>query len=133
MLDLRENGMAISEETIADAVGKGLRITERPVSTRYTTDGSTMNPVLHGLGILGRMVVMISERRPLFFFGLGGVILAVLGLLAGIRVLEIAYAGGGVATGTALVSILLLVIGIFSTFTGIILNVLSKSKGKYPR
>ena len=69
---------------------------------------------------------MISEKRPLFFFGLGGTILAVLGLLTGIRVLGIAWGGGGIATGTALISISLLIIGIFSIFTGIILNVLAK-------
>ena len=128
-LELRENGMAISAETIADAAKKGLKITERPISISYTRDGSTLNPVVHGLEVLGRIVAMISEKRPLFFFGLGGTILMVLGFVAGIRVLTIASAGGGVATGTALVSILLLIIGAFSIFTGIILNVLTKRRG----
>ena len=53
---------------------------------------------------------------------------SVLGFVAGIRVLNIASAGGGMATGTALVSILLLIIGAFSVFTGIILNVLTKRR-----
>ncbi len=128
-LELRENGMSVSAETIADAADKGLQITERPISISYTRDGSTLNPVVHGFEVLGRIIVMISERRPLFFFGLGGAILSVLGLVAGIRVLNIASGGGGVATGTALVSILLLIIGAFSIFTGIILNVLVKRKG----
>ena len=35
-LELKENGMAISAETIADATGKGLRITERPITVTYT-------------------------------------------------------------------------------------------------
>ncbi len=128
-LEVRENGMSVSAETIADATRKGLKITESPISIRYTKDGSTLNPVVHGFEVLGRIIVMISERRPLFFFGLGGAILSVLGLVAGIRVLNIASGGGGVATGTALVSILLLIIGAFSIFTGIILNVLTKRKG----
>jgi len=128
-LELRENGMSVSAETIADAARKGLKITQIPISVRYTRDGSTLNPVVHGFEVLGRIVVMISERRPLFFFGLGGAILIVLGFLAGIRVLNIASGGGGTATGTALVSILLLIIGVFSIFTGIILNVLAKWKG----
>ncbi len=128
MLELRESGMAISAETIASAAEKGLKIAERPISIRYTGDGSTLNPVAHGFGVLGRIIVMISERRPLIFFGLGGAILIVLGLLAGIKVLDIASGGGELATGTALVSVLLLIIGIFSVFTGIILNVLIKRK-----
>ncbi len=127
-LELWENGMSVSAETIANAAEKGLKITERPISIRYTRDGSTLNPVVHGFEVLGRIIVMISEKRPLFFFGLGGAILTVLGLLAGIRVINIAFGEGGVATGTALVSILLLIIGMFSIFTGIILNVLAKRK-----
>ena len=128
MLELRESGMAISAETIASAAEKGLKIAERPISIRYTGDGSTLNPVAHGFGVLGRIIVMISERRPLIFFGLGGVILIVLGLLAGIKVLDIASGGGELAIGTALISVLLLIIGIFSVFTGVILNVLIKRR-----
>lgn len=128
VLDLRESGMAVSAETIAKAAEKGLKITERPISVRYTRDGSTLHPVIHGFEVLGRIIAMISERRPLFFFGLGGVILVVLGFLAGIRVLNIASGGGGIATGTALVSILLLIIGVFSVFTGIILDVLTRRR-----
>ncbi len=129
ILELRENGMAVSAETIANAAENGLKITERPISIRYTRDGSTLNPIVHGFEVLRRIIAMISERRPLLFFGLGGAILIILGFLAGIRVLNTAFGGGGVATGTALVSILLLIIGIFSVFTGIILNVLTKRKG----
>lgn len=128
MLELRESGMAISAETIASAAEKGLKIAERPISIRYTGDGSTLNPVAHGFGVLGRIIVMISERRPLIFFGLGGAILIVLGLLAGIKVLDIASGGGELAIGTALISVLLLIIGIFSVFTGVILNVLIKRR-----
>ncbi len=129
MLELRENGMAVSAETIANAAKNGLKIAERPISIRYTRDGSTLNPVVHGLEVLGRIIVMISERRPLFFFGLGGAILSVIGFIAGIRVISLASGGGGLATGTALVSILLLIVGVFSVFTGIILNVLAKWRG----
>ncbi len=129
LLELKENGMSISAETIANAAEKGLKITERPVTIRYTRDGSTMNPVVHGFEVLGRIIVMISEMRPLFFFGLSGILLIILGLLAGIMALIIVFGGGGAVTGYTLVSLLLLVIGVFSVFTGIILNVLIKHRG----
>jgi len=125
-LELKENGMAVSAETIVRAADKDLRIIEKPISIIYTKDGSTLHPVLHGFEVLGRIIAMISERRPLFFFGLGGAILTGLGLLTGIRVLTIAWGGGEIATGTALLAILLLIVGILSIFTGIILNVLTK-------
>ncbi|MDP2729848.1 MAG: glycosyltransferase family 2 protein [Dehalococcoidales bacterium] len=128
-LELRENGMSASAETIAEAAEKGLKITEIPISIKYTRDSSTLNPIVHGLQVLGGIIIMISEKRPLFFFGLGGILLIILGLLAGIMALIIVFEGGGAVTGYALVSLLLLVIGVISVVTGIILNVLISWKG----
>ena len=125
-LELRENGMAISAETVAEAAKQGLRVTEVPVSVTYSRDSSTLNPLAHGLGVFTRILVMISERRPLFFFGLGGVILIILGLINGFRVLQMLSASGVLPVGTTLVAVVLLIIGAFSIFTGIILRTLSR-------
>ena len=125
-MSLRENGMAISAETIAEAARKGLKVTEVPISITYTEDGSTLNPITHGLGVFARIMAMISERRPLFFFGVGGSIVALGGLMAGVRVIQITSASGTLPVGTALISVLFLIIGIFSIFTGVILHVLIK-------
>ncbi len=128
VLEPRESGMAISAETIADAAEKGLKITEVPISIAYTEDGSTLNPVRHGVGVLTRIMVMISERRPLFFFGLGGSILVVLGLIAGVRTLHIYSIQGSLPPGNALLAVLFLTVGIFSIFTGIVLHTLTSRK-----
>ena len=129
VLELRENGMAVSAETIAQAVEKGLKVTEVPISITYTKDGSTLNPVAHGMEVFTRIIAMISERRPLFFFGLCGSILTILGLIAGGRAFQILTVSGVLPVGTVLLSVLLLTIGIFSIFTGIILHVLVKRRG----
>lgn len=68
-LRLRENGMAISAETIAEAVEKGLNVTEVPISITYTRDGSTLNPVVHGLEVLTWVIDMISVVKQ--FIGCG--------------------------------------------------------------
>ncbi len=128
-IHLTENGFAVATEMIAKAADEGLKITQVPISVTYTKDGSTLNPVAHGLEVLARIIAMISERRPLFFFGLGGGILVILGIMAGGRVLQILSTSGVMSVGTALVSVLLLIIGVFSIFTGIILSALSKRKG----
>ncbi|MFQ6121926.1 MAG: glycosyltransferase family 2 protein [Dehalococcoidales bacterium] len=127
-LELRENGMAVSAETIAEAKEKGLKITEVPISITYTKDSSTLNPLTHGMEVFTRVIAMISERRPLFFFGLGGSILVILGIIAGGRVLHVLSNTGGLLVGTALVSALFLIIGILSIFTGIILHVLARRR-----
>jgi len=128
VLEPHESGMAVSAETIADAAEKGLKITEVPISIAYTEDGSTLNPVRHGLGVLYRIMAMISERRPLFFFGLGGGILVVLGLIAGVRTLHLYSIQGTLPPGNALLSVLFLTVGVFSIFTGIILHTLASRK-----
>jgi len=128
VLELKENGMAVSAETIAEAKEKGLKVTEVPISITYTKDGSTLNPVAHGMEVFTRIIAMISERRPLFFFGLSGGILLILGIIAGSRVLQILSASGVLPVGTALVSVLLSIIGAFSLFTGIILHVLARRR-----
>jgi len=124
-LELKETGMAISSEIISEAASKGLEIGEVPISVAYTADGSTLNPVMHGLGVLNRIMVMISERRPLLFFSLFGSIFLAIGLAAGIVVIRTYYFGANVfATGLAMVSILFITIGMLTVFTGIMLNVL---------
>ncbi len=128
-LKLSQGGFAVETEMITAAAEKGLKITEVPISAIYTKDGSTLNPIRHGFGVLAQILAMISERRPLFFFGLGGSIMVALGLIAGVRTLHIFSVGGIMPTGTALLSVLLLTIGILSIFTGIILHTLARRKG----
>ncbi|MFC1943822.1 glycosyltransferase family 2 protein [Chloroflexota bacterium] len=123
-IQLKETGFAVEAEMISAATVKGLKITEVPISAIYTKDGSTLNPIGHGLWVLQRIVTMISERRPLLFFGLSGIILMVLGIVAGIIVSRIYLASLMLATGTALISMLLITVGMLSIFTGVILNVL---------
>lgn len=126
-LKLKEKGMAVSSEIVSEATAKGLKLAEVPISVTYTKDGSTLNPVIHGFDVLNRIMVMISERRPLLFFGLFGSICLVLGIVAGVGVVLAMYSDAGLlATGTALVSVLLVTIGLLTIFTGVILNVLVK-------
>jgi glycosyltransferase involved in cell wall biosynthesis len=129
-LELKETGMAVSSEIISEGASKGLEIGEVPISVTYTRDGSTLNPVMHGLGVFNRIMVMISERRPLLFFSLFGSIALAIGLAAGIVVIRTFYFGANVlATGMAMISILFVTVGMLTVFTGIILNVLVRRMG----
>ncbi len=127
-LDLQEKGFAVESEMITRAADKNLKVTEVPVSNIYTTDGSTLHPIRHGIDVLSRIVVMISQRRPLFFFGLAGSILVAAGLIFGIRVVHIATTTGSLALGSAILTTLFIIAGILAIFTGIILNALSRRK-----
>ena len=127
-LDLKASGFAVESEMITRAADKNLKITEVPISNIYTKDGSTLNPVRHGIDVLSRVIVMISQRRPLFFFGLAGGILLVIGLIIGIRVISIVATKGDLAVGSTILTTLFIIAGISSIFTGIILNALNRRK-----
>jgi glycosyltransferase involved in cell wall biosynthesis len=131
-LELKEKGMAISSEIISEANAKGLKITEVPISVEYTKDGSTLNPVKHGFSVLNRITYMISERRPLLFFGTVGIILFLIGLAAGITVIWSSYFGSRtLMVGTAMLSMLLISCGLLTIFAAIILNILTNRLDKY--
>lgn len=127
-LELKEKGFAIESEMITRAADKNLKITEVPISNIYTIDGSTLNPIRHGIDVLSRIIVMISERRPLFFFGLAGGILLAAGLIIGFKVLHIATTTGELAMGSTVLTTLFIIAGMLSIFTGIILNALNSRK-----
>ena len=127
-LDLKATGMAVSSETIVRAADKNLKITEVPISNIYTADGSTLHPIRHGIDVFSRILLMISERRPLFVFGIAGGVLLVIGLVFGFRVIDIANTTGQLAIGSAVLTALFIIAGILSIFTGIILNALARRK-----
>jgi len=128
-IQLKETGFAIEAEMVSAATTKGLKITEVPISIIYTKDGSTLNPIRHGFGVLNRITVMISERRPLLFFGLFGSIFLVFGAVLGFGIIQNYFDSYVLATGTALITILLITVGLLTIFTGVILNVLVKRIG----
>jgi glycosyltransferase involved in cell wall biosynthesis len=127
-LDLKAKGFGIESEMITSAADKRLKITEVPISNIYTKDGSTLHPIRHGIDVLSRIVIMISQRRPLFFFGLAGGILLVIGLIIGIRVINIAANTGELALGSTILTTMFIIAGILTIFTGIILNALGRRK-----
>jgi len=127
-LELKATGFAIESEMITRAADKNLKITEVPISNIYTKDGSTLNPIRHGMDVLSRIIVMISQRRPLFFFGLAGGILLAIGLIIGFRVINIAATTGNLAVGSTILTTMFIIAGMLSIFTGIILHTLSRRK-----
>ena len=45
-------GFGIESEMLADAAESGLKIVEVPITVRYDVDGSTKDPITHGVGVL---------------------------------------------------------------------------------
>lgn len=58
-----QRGMAIESEMLLDAARCGLRIKEVPIKVRYDVDGSTYNPLVHGISVLVIVLGLIVHKR----------------------------------------------------------------------
>jgi len=121
-MDFKGKGFSVEAEMIRLAEANGLTSIEVPMTEIYVENGSTLSPWKHGFNNLGTIISWVAEKRPLFFFGIIGAVFTVIGLLLGVKVLYIGNTIGEVAIGSALASVLYIVVGVFSMFTGLILN-----------
>ena len=48
----KDTGIGIESEMLVDAAESGLKIVEVPITVRYDLDGSTKDPITHGVGVL---------------------------------------------------------------------------------
>ena len=53
----KDTGFGIESEMIVDASEAGLKIVEVPITVRYDVDGSTKDPITHGVGVLLRIII----------------------------------------------------------------------------
>jgi hypothetical protein len=126
-LSCEEMGIGIESQLQRSADDFNLKIVEVPISCRYDVQrGSKLNPVQHGFSVVNTLLKIVEERRPLLFFGVPGFVLIGIGLFFGFEVVRIYTATHVFAIGTALIVILLLMVGIISIFNGIMLHAISK-------
>jgi len=115
-------GMGIESEMIADATGAGFRIKEVSITCRYDVDGSTFNPIVHGLGVLNSIVCQLERKHPLLYFGVPGLVVFFAGMILGFHTLYGYQTGGGFWVGKAMAAMMFTLLGSFGMFTGLILN-----------
>jgi len=119
------NGMGVESEMISDATAAGYKITEVPISCRYDVEGSTFNPLKHGMNVLGSIINQFERKHPLLYFGLPGLILVFIGMFLGFWTVYGYNAGNGFWVGKAMLSMTFVLVGSFGMFTGMILNSLA--------
>jgi glycosyltransferase involved in cell wall biosynthesis len=124
----QQNGMAIESEMLMDAANAGFRIKEIPINVRYDVEGSTFNPVTHGFKVLANVISLISQRRPLLFFCVPGATLLLIGTAFFILVVNAFNVTRNFAIGYSIIALVCTTVGIFSIFTGFILNSIQEIK-----
>jgi len=120
-LRFTSSGLSVESEMQFLFEPAGLRVTEVPISVRYQ-DGAKRNPVVHGMQVVDAMVSMVARRRPLLFFTMPGVVIALIGTLFGVQVAVVENRTGNLLLGTAMFTVLLLLVGLLLGVTGIILH-----------
>jgi len=116
------SNLAIESEMLAEAASADLRIREVPIGVRYDVDCSTENPVKHGLGVLVNVIRDMEFHRPLYYFTAPGLIFGGAGLYMGLRSLQTFYHGGALHFGPTILMTVLMLVGTFMAFTGIMLD-----------
>src|SRR5436190_14059988 len=129
-LEPTEDGLSIESQLLLEAQERSLRIEEVNIDSRYDLDGSTISAGKHGTSVLGRIIVLVSEKRPLFFFGVPGAMFLVVAAILASIVLDTFITRGAVAQGYASLVVLFGTVGFVSIFVGLTLNALKRITAK---
>jgi hypothetical protein len=123
VLLLKSNSMAAASEMQFLASDAKLRVCEVPIEIRYF-DEVKRNPIGHGLDVLNGLIGLVSQRRPLLFFGLTGLLVLMVGAGMGLDVVQTFIRVRVLLVGELIFGVALIMIGTLSLFTSVILNAL---------
>ncbi len=120
-LNFQSDGFSVESEMQFMAHERDLRLVEVPITIRYQ-DRPKRPVIAHGMMVLNGLLRLIGQYRPLFFFGVPGVLLLLIGVGWGALVVDIYRRTQMLAVGYTLISILLSILGSLSLFAAIILH-----------
>lgn len=128
-LNLNETGMGIESEMVIDARKLGLIIKEVPIGCKYNgLDTSTLKPGKHGASVIVSILRTLRDEHPLLYFGVGGLILTIIGLSAGLYSIYQFISEKSLPFLPSMIAVIFFFLGLISIFAGMILNALSSKK-----
>lgn len=122
-LDFSSNSFSVESEMQFLAKDHKLKVVEVPITIRYM-DKPKRNVVSHGFTVLNGILRLIAQHRPLLYFTMPGSIVLLAGTSLGLWVVYNYNLHQQLAVGTALLAVLLFVIGLLAALTGILLHTL---------
>ena len=127
---LKRDDFSIESEMLLIAQKKNLRINETPINCRYGDfDTSTMNPVSHGIEVLGSILWLTAERRPLLNIGLPGLVVMLAGVYFALQFLQEFAKTGILPIGQGMLASLLLIPGAAILTAGLVLALAARIRG----
>lgn len=121
IISFSSSGFSVESEMQFLAHDHGLRVVEVPITADYT-DRPKRCVLNHGLRVLNGVLRLMGQYRPLLFFGVPGLTVLLIGLIWGVHAVGVLQRSQALATGYALLGVLLAVLGSLSLFTGITLH-----------
>lgn len=126
---INSSGMSAGSEILISAKKNKLKIVEVPIECKYDVDNpSTYNPVRHGMNVLMGIAKTFIIDRPLFYFGIPGVSMLFSGFICATLLIQSYNLGGNLPFGPSVLMLLLVISGLLTTFTGLMLHSLSRLK-----
>jgi len=123
--NLNGNAFSVESEQLIRGHDLGLNFGNAPITCKYNDlDTSTKNPASHGFSVLGYVIWMVAEKRPLLFIAVPGFVLVLLGLIFGMYTLQYYNQTQVFLMSYAILTSILLIIGTIGMFIGLMLNVL---------
>jgi glycosyltransferase involved in cell wall biosynthesis len=114
-------GFSVESEMQFIAKEKGLKVKDVPIKIEYL-DAPKRSIWKQGLDVLSGILRLVSQYRPLMYFGVPGLISIGIGFAFGIRVVNIFRQTTLLAAGTAMLSIMMVILGAVGLSTGVILH-----------
>lgn len=120
-LTFGQGGFSLESEMQFLANEHKLRLVEVPIRAIYA-EPAKRNPVSHGMQVVNAVLRLVGQTRPLFYFGVPGLLILLMGLSLGLYVVQIYASSRQLAQGYALITVMLSVIGLLLMFSAIILH-----------
>jgi len=108
----KSGGMTFATAMLAEAYNAGARILEVPIAYYQRLGETKLNPIKDGIRIVGIILRLVRDYKPLLFFGGLGAASFVVGLLLGLgTIVEWTLTGTVSRLPTAILAVLLISIG----------------------
>lgn len=125
-LHFNGTGLSVESEMQFQAKEHDLVIAEVAISVVYA-EKAKRNPFAHGMQILSNIIKLVSQHRPLFFFGLQGMLFLLAGIFMGLVTIDIFARTNVLAMGYALISVLFVTLGTVTLSVGLVLHSIKNS------
>lgn len=124
-IQLGGNDMSAGSEILIQIGAQNLKVAEEPIRVRYDIENtSSQNPFIHGLSVLNAIIKLVSCKKPIWFFGMPGLLLTISGVFVGFMAFSDYYITARFPFAFSMVSALTLIMGMLLITSGLILNAL---------